>query len=94
MTAVWKFPISMPRHDGRVFIELPNEALIVSAGIQGDDLVVWAVTHGESASTHRHRLIVVNTGTEFDLPDDARFIGTVTHAASGVVWHVFDGDAS
>ena len=90
---VWKFVVPEPTATGRSFIDLPEDAEILSSGIQDDALVVWAAVPNPLATTHCHRLIVANTGAEIPgFPTPARFLGTVT-TANGIVWHVWDGDA-
>jgi len=55
VTAIWKFPVPIPRPNGRAYIDLPDGAYIRSTGIQTDDLVVWATIPDEKAATHCHR---------------------------------------
>lgn len=97
---VWKFVIPQPGSTGRAFIDAPADAHLLSVAIQGAEIVVWALVdpnyeppEGEQAEG-MFRLIVANTGMVVPgFPDGARFLGTVTHPGSGVVWHVWDGDA-
>lgn len=96
---VWKYEIPEPTPTGRSFVDLPADAEPLSIGLQGDVFVLWAlVTPGREpedgmAATGPRRLIVANTGREIPgFPDGARFLGSVT-TATGVVWHVWDGDA-
>lgn len=89
---VWKAVIPQPTDTGRAWVDLPQDAELLSVGVQGFDLVVWAkVDPGHPVGGRR--LIVVNTGQEISgFPVDAKFLGTVT-TPGGVVWHVWDGDA-
>ena len=88
---VWKFPIAMPDEHGRSFVDIPDEAELLSVGLQDDRLVLWALTDSLH-ETYRHRLIVANTGMSIpEFPPRARHLGTLT-TSNGIVWHVWDGD--
>jgi len=87
---VLKYAVDPPTKTGRAFIDVPDSAEILSVGLQGDSMVVWALVRDDEMTGAR-RLIVCNTGEQVPgFPEDARFIGTVT-TANGIVWHVFDG---
>lgn len=89
---VWKFPIAMPDERGRSFVKIPNEAELLTVGLQNDQMFVWALTYSMD-EPHTHRLIVANTGMSIpEFPPSARFLGTVM-TSNGIVWHVWDGDA-
>lgn len=97
---VWKFVLTRPGPTGRVFVDMPASARPFSVGLQDDQIVAWALCDPEQEvefgmqATGPRRFIVANTGVEIPgLPDGARFLGTLTHP-SGIVWHVWDGDAS
>jgi hypothetical protein len=97
---VYKYAIPEPTGTGRAFIDLSASAELLSVAFQGDTLVVWALIDpafepepGYAVEGPR-RLIVANTGQPIPgFPDGARFLGTATHPESGIVWHVWDGDA-
>lgn len=96
MTAIWKHTVPMPDNRGRSWINLPAGARLLSVGIQDDGgMVVWSLVSHDRAEDEMEsgprRLIVVNTGGDIEMPDGARFLGTVDD--EGIVWHVFDGDA-
>jgi hypothetical protein len=92
---VWKYEIPAPTNTGRSYVDLPETAQPLGVGLQGDVMVLWALIDlGDKAAPRGpRRLIVCNTGQEVPgWPFGTRFLGTITHP-SGVVWHVFDGDA-
>lgn len=96
--SVWKFPLTEPGSTGRVFVDMPGNAELLSVALQGDQLVVWALVDPDHAPepgyepTGPRRLIVANTGQHVPgFPEGAKFLGTVT-TDNGIVWHVWDGD--
>jgi hypothetical protein len=96
---VWKFVFTNPTSTGRVFVDMPASARPISVGLQGDQMVVWALCDPEQETeldmqvTGPRRFIVTNTGQEIPgFPDGGRFLGTVT-SDNGIVWHVWDADA-
>lgn len=73
-----------------VFREVPRGACVLSAGVQGDSVVVWLLVDPDERPVSR-ALAYFATGYELsDLFEDAQFVGTV-QLANGLVWHVFDG---
>lgn len=89
---VWKFTVPAPGPTGRSWIDAPADAKLLSAGMQGDEMVVWALVDPEDQEPGLFRLIVANTGmTVPGFPEGARFLGSLTH--NEVVWHVWDGDS-
>lgn len=97
---VHKFPVAMPNSNGRSFVDLPSDAVLLSVGLEKSDrMVVWALTDPDREPKEGmdpagpHRLIVANTGMDVPgFPEGARFLGTVK-SSNGVIWHVWDGDA-
>lgn len=90
---VWKFTLPRPGANGVSLVDMPAAARPLSAGIQDDDLVVWALvdpTWVAGLPPQPHRFFVINTGDHAAIPARARFLNTVTHQPSGIVWHVFD----
>jgi hypothetical protein len=88
---VWKFAVPSPTTTGRAFIDVPVGTVLISAGMQGDDMYVWGLVQQDSPLELR-RLIVANTGMDVPgFPLGAQFLGRVTNI--GIVWHVWDGDA-
>ena len=68
-------------------IEMPEHASIISAGIQNDQIVIWAVVAPDYPITKR-LVIAVNTGDFYKTKEVMDFVGTVT-SSTGIVWHVF-----
>lgn len=95
---VWKFTLTAPSITGRVFIDMPAVVEPLSVGMQGDEMVVWALVDPDAEYDRTveenhglRRFVVVNTGDEVKVPEGARFLGSVT-SRNGIVWHVWDGD--
>lgn len=82
---VWKFEI--PTKD--FLVRMPRDARILSAGVQGNEIMVWAKVD-PLADPIMRRLPVYGTGHEIDERDqglpliDTVFMGPL-------VFHVFDG---
>ena len=91
-SVVWKFTLPPPTITGRCFVDIPEDAQPLSVGMQNGNVVVWALVDPHRPEEMR-RFIVANTGADIPgLPEAARFIGTLV-ADTGIVWHVWDGDA-
>jgi hypothetical protein len=71
------------------FLELPLGSSILSVLNQYEELVVYALVH-ESAINQAHKLDVMMTGQDFDLPPKGRFVGTVGFQSNRYVIHVFE----
>jgi hypothetical protein len=71
-------------------IEMPKGARILTGGVQGAQLVLWAVVNVAKA-TVRRTIRIVGTGHETG-PSHAVYIATVQmHHVNGIgVWHLFD----
>jgi hypothetical protein len=59
---------------------------ILSTGVQGDDIMVWAV-HDDSTLERHVRVSVMGTGHPFVNAPDSDFVGTVF--LGPLVFHVF-----
>jgi hypothetical protein len=82
---VWKFTTVGP-HEDQQPIEMPAFAEILSVGVQGHDIVLWALVE-PTAVTETRMIAVIGTG--WHVPDGKhKFVGTVQMAH--LVWHVFD----
>jgi hypothetical protein len=94
-SVVFKYGVPAPNATGRSFIDVPPDAVFLSVGMQDDAMFVWALVNpSEPPMLVMRRLIVLNTGQECPgFPDEASFLGTVA-TSGGIVWHVWDGDAS
>lgn len=60
-------------------IEMPRGARVLSAGAQGENLVVWALTDHVQANMEQRRVTVVSTGEYLtdELVVGCDFVGTV-----------------
>jgi len=67
-------------------IDMPKGARILTSGIQGEHLVLWAVVNVAKA-TVRRTIRIIGTGQEDPKPN-APHISTVQMGV--LVWHVFD----
>ena len=80
---IWKYPV--PANDCDIMI--PSGGKILSVGLQGKVLVVWALVNPEAPKIPRH-IQCINTGDSCEVHPNAHFLGTVT-TEGGIVWHVF-----
>ena len=80
MKTIYKHKLNVQRE---TVLELRGQVL--SVGVQGDDIMVWA-THDDKAAPLTTRISVLGTGHELD-GTEGRFIGTVFFGA--LVFHVF-----
>jgi len=83
MRTIWKFPI--PADGGTV--QMPKGAEVLSVGLQGNDIQVWALVDPSKSTTPRH-FHVRGTGHACSIAGE-KFIGTIFDGS--FVWHVFDG---
>ena len=83
---IYKYQIPKPNDDGISYIEMPTCSEPLSVGLQGDNMVLWAMVWSEHYKENKV-FIVVTTGVEY--PYSGKFIGTIT-SSSGVVWHVLE----
>lgn len=81
--AIWKFPIAVP---GGV-VTMPYGAQILTAQVQGNTIMLWAVVDPAEAVRSTRRFEIVGTGWSFK-ESDKRYIATVQQ--NGFVWHVFE----
>jgi hypothetical protein len=86
MRTVYKFEIQ-PEHT----LRLPKGSGILSVGVQGDKMFLWALVdpRNEVVSEER-RIEVYGTGHEIPNPGDLEFIGTLIMYGGFLVFHVFE----
>lgn len=84
---IWKYEI-LP---GKTTLSMPSHARVLSVGVQGDMIVLWALVNPEYAYEQRQFRAF---GTGWVISDDdwgngpTKIIGTVQQA--GLVWHIFE----
>ena len=86
MRSIWKFKLNPAEQ----FVHMPRGARVLSAGVQGNDICVWAVVDPEAEKCLR-AIKVYPTGSFMppaDNIDSAVFVGTVF--LGWLVFHVFD----
>lgn len=85
---VFKFPLVTNYIFGVFYVDMQSGAQVLSVGLQGDTMTLWALVD-ENAPMVTREVIVVPTGhTTINNTEVLRFIGTVQYD-SGIVAHVF-----
>lgn len=83
---VWKFPLSATDHP---VVQMPRGAEILTVAFQNGVPTVWArVPLGKSEREER-RFRMAGTGHDLNLPEEARFLGTMLHPR-GLVFHLWE----
>lgn len=83
--AIWKFEL-VPM-DNR--IKMPLGSRILSVGVQGAALMMWAVVSPDLQESQRD-IFVAMTGQQYTAGQvGGHFVGTLLHP-TGLVFHVFD----
>ncbi|WP_269581880.1 DUF7352 domain-containing protein [Roseibium sp. Sym1] len=85
METIWKFTIS-PTDE--VSIQMPEGATVLSAGVQGETMCLWAQVNPEKKTVVR-RFYVVGTGHLMPI-GSLRFIDTVQMMNGALVFHIFE----
>jgi hypothetical protein len=90
MLTIYKYKLgTMPAIGIKVL--LPQGAQVLSAGIQNEEFVIWALRDGTKSDITR-RFSVFATGQPIDYPvlvERLVFIGTV-FTQDGLVFHIFE----
>lgn len=87
MSRIWKYELMLDNGDV-CHVEIPQGARILSAGIQGETFVVWALVDPEQSKVP-HRFAVHGTGHPIsDEVAPARYLNVVL--TGPLVFHVFD----
>jgi hypothetical protein len=84
---ILKYKVPEPNEYGSVCISMPDHSLLLSVGLQNDQMVLWALVDESTFETGK-KFIVLNTGSKIT-SYIGKFIGTVT-TSNGIVWHVFE----
>lgn len=70
-------------------VEMPIDAEILTAQMQGDALCLWAKV--EEGNTIEERTInVFGTGRQMSDGVDRRYIGTTQTHGGALIWHIFE----
>lgn len=96
MREIWKFPISRldpvligeSGQGARGLVSMPASAEVLSVGVQGATICLWAMVDPALAVDQETRQVNV-FGTGWPVArDPGKFLGTV-QTPPGLVWHVF-----
>jgi len=69
---------------------MPEQAVILSAAMQGAKLVIWAKVNTKF-DDFKKMIVIRGTGNPIsETAVDGPFIGTVLDENTGLVWHVFE----
>lgn len=85
-TCIYKYPLQEFSIGGQ-FVSMPQGARLLTAQLQDDVLVIWAVVVQENIQVHR-KIVLVGTGW-VTIGAHGNYLGTVQYR-SGLVFHVFD----
>lgn len=85
MKVIYKYPLSNPF----TRLDLPWGAQVLTAQMQGDQIVLWALIEQDEVRMVPRSFAAVNTGASFEISDSLKYINTVT-SGNGIVWHVFE----
>lgn len=66
---------------------MPEGAHVLTAQMQGGDLVLWAIVQPDKPMEHR-KFEVFGTGEPMELPAESPYVATVQDGP--LVWHVFE----
>lgn len=81
---IWKYPLEIK--PGRQHVDMPANAEILTAQMQGGAFCLWALVD-PSAPSQRRMIAIFGAG--HPVPDARRrYIGTTQQ--SGLAWHVFE----
>jgi len=75
----------------RQIIEVPRNSVLLSVGIQVDDLVAWVDTPARPYAELKDKweFIIRGTGNEFDLDEELRGSYKASLQLGDFVWHVY-----
>lgn len=81
MRTIYKYKLD-PQEENILELRGP----VLSAGVQGDDIMVWAI-HDDEETPHQVRISVRGTGHLLGDADQGTFVGTVF--LGSFVFHIF-----
>lgn len=70
-------------------LELPIHAQVLTAQIQHNCLVLWALVNERQPIKESRYFVALNTGVPTEWTGKLRYVSTAT-SANGIVWHVFE----
>lgn len=85
MNTIYKYQLDGPY----TVLTLPVGARVLTAQLQGERLVVWALIDSSEIRTAVRHFAACNTGGSFEFPGKLDYLATAT-SENGVVWHVFE----
>ncbi len=85
--AIWKFILPMNVGGYGYTMTMPEDAKILSIGIQDDNICIWAQVNPENTNTEPRHFFIVGTGHVIHY-NKINFIGRVTSGA--FEWHIFE----
>lgn len=87
METVWKYNFMLESHGTEFSLDLPKGASILTAQMQGNFAIMWALVETEMVMTKR-TFVAYWTGAEMH-DCHHRYINTVT-TSNGLVYHLFE----
>jgi hypothetical protein len=88
MKTVYKYVLPI---DDEVRIEMPAFAEVLSVGVQGENVCVWALVDPTIPKLHK-TFRIAGTGHPITESEKWKFIGTVFLYGGGLVFHAFELD--
>ncbi len=74
MISVFKYPLG---EVDDLVLNLPKGAAVLSVGVQGQQMVLWAMVNTESSATDPWDVFIRGTGHPAERIDPSWFVGTV-----------------
>lgn len=84
MKTVWKYSINST-HDT---LSIPEGGEVLCIQNQRSDLCLWVLVDPTKPPTKR-AFQIVGTGCK-EVPDGAKYIGTIQRASGDLIWHCFE----
>jgi hypothetical protein len=85
MQAVYKYPVEIADY---VYLELPEEAEILTVQVQGGNVFLWALVNPDAPSQERI-LRIAGTGHPIIESEDLRYISTFQLHGGQLIFHAF-----
>jgi hypothetical protein len=88
MRSVWKYDL---KFDGVVTHNMPEDAQILHAAMQGNQPVMWALVEtGDEIPSASRQFLTVGTGFGIRVNEELKYVGTLLHYNGEFVQHVFE----